>query len=109
MSAYAHSLSSADVVRHAGCTYRQLDWWARKGAVTPSYGGGGSSGDHRRWSPVDADAIAAITRVSAGFVAIGSVMPSAVAAEVWRAFHDDPDVRELRLGILTVDLRGRVS
>ena len=103
------ALSSTDVVRHAGCTYRQLDWWTRTGAIVPSIAIADGPGSRRMWSRTDADAVAAITRVVDGFTRLGADVPTSVVTEVWRAFHADPDVRELRLGILTIDLRGRVT
>ena len=39
-----------DVVRFAGITYRQLDYWARTGLITPSIREAGGSGTQRVYS-----------------------------------------------------------
>lgn len=44
------ALSSTEVCRQAGVTYRQLDYWVRKGYVTPSLAVATGSGTHRRFS-----------------------------------------------------------
>lgn len=43
-------LSSSDVCRLAGITYRQLDLWTRKGLIEPEIPSPGS-GYFRRWHP----------------------------------------------------------
>lgn len=45
-------LSSRDVCRAAGVTYRQLDYWWRTGILTPARPGHGSGTAHR-WSEAD--------------------------------------------------------
>jgi len=42
-------LSSAEMVEGSPLTYRQLDHWARRRWLVPSYGGG--TGCPRRWTP----------------------------------------------------------
>lgn len=99
------AMVAADVVRHTGCTYRQLDNWARTGIAPPMYGGT-SSGDHRYWSRLDADAIAAITRVAACLRDVGvRGMPGPLARMVWDAVHADPTVTVLEVGCATFYLR----
>ena len=39
-----------EVLRHTGVTYRQLDYWARTGLVTPSIREAGGSGTQRLYS-----------------------------------------------------------
>lgn len=46
-------LSSYDVCRAAGITFRQLDYWVRTGLLTPSVRNPGGSGCPRRWSEAD--------------------------------------------------------
>lgn len=55
-------LSSKQVCELGGCTYRQLDYWARLGWITPEVQAEGS-GTQRRWSPQAVD----IVRVLAAF------------------------------------------
>lgn len=47
-------LSSEQVVEQTGITYRQLDYWTRRGWLEPAEGGNGS-GDPRRWAPAVVD------------------------------------------------------
>jgi DNA-binding transcriptional MerR regulator len=53
--------SSADVCVIVGCSYRQLDTWARSGLVRPSLSEATGYGSRRRWS---ADDVAAVRRVA---------------------------------------------
>ena len=58
-------LSSSDVCRQAGVTYRQLDGWTRRGLVAPSIREAAGSGTARRWAPADVDRVAALAVRSA--------------------------------------------
>jgi len=53
------SLSTPEVRALTGATFRQLDYWARIGALVPSLHGAGSpgTGGRRRWSDRDAAAV----------------------------------------------------
>ena len=44
-----------------GATYRQLDYWARTGVVTPSISAAAGYGSRRRWSDRDVVAVARVT------------------------------------------------
>ena len=61
-----NKLSSTDVCRLAGITYRQLDHWCRSGVVTPAHvtNDGGGSGRHRRFAPDSIRPLATLGRVS---------------------------------------------
>ena len=56
----AASYSTTQVARAAGVTYRQLDYWARHGIVTPSIADATGCGSRRRWS---ADDVARVKRI----------------------------------------------
>lgn len=57
------TLSSVEVCTRAGCSYRQLDWWVRHGAITPTVGANGS-GTQRRFTEADLVAVRVATRLS---------------------------------------------
>jgi DNA-binding transcriptional MerR regulator len=50
------TLSSVEVCRLTGVTYRQLDYWVRTGLVLPHTCARGS-GTHRRWSDADLERV----------------------------------------------------
>jgi DNA-binding transcriptional MerR regulator len=85
------TLSSAEVCRQTGLTYRQLDLWCRNGYLQPDQPGkltdpAGSwvgSGHERVWSPAEVD----VARMMARLVALG--VTTQQAAKVAR----DPDER----------------
>ena len=57
-------LSSSDVCRLTGATYRQLDYWTRRGYLTPAKEAGGK-GKPREWAPGDVDQVAVLVARSA--------------------------------------------
>lgn len=57
------TLSSPEVCTRAGCTYRQLDYWVRHGAITPTVAANGS-GSQRRFTETDLVAVRVATRLS---------------------------------------------
>lgn len=66
------SLSSADVVETAGVTYRQLDYWARRGYVRPLPRDPGQ-GYPRHWDEAEVD----VVRIMAALVRDGYRVPVA--------------------------------
>jgi DNA-binding transcriptional MerR regulator len=64
------TLSSIEVCRLTGVTYRQLDYWVRRDLVRPVIEARGS-GSHRRWSPDDVDRVRRLKL--AGRLASGSI------------------------------------
>ncbi len=58
-------LSSYEVCRQAGITYRQLDYWYRTGILTPARQGHGSGNAHR-WSEADLVRVRVIKHLMAG-------------------------------------------
>jgi DNA-binding transcriptional MerR regulator len=66
----ADTLSSHEVCRLTGVTYRQLDYWVRTGLVQPHEQAHGS-GSRRRWTDVDIERVRRL-RVAARLVS-GSI------------------------------------
>lgn len=79
----ADFVSSDEAARRAGCSYRQLDYWCRTGAITPTVGANGS-GSTRRWAPDDV----ALLRVFHLLAGLGAEQP--VLFEVAAAVTSDP-------------------
>lgn len=52
MTAKRDTLTSVQLCRAAGCTYRQLDYWTRRGLIEPAVQAEGS-GTRRGWSVDD--------------------------------------------------------
>lgn len=65
-------ISTADVMEATGASYRQLDYWARTGAVGLAQNAAGS-GTRREWSFESACEAAALKRLSESGVQIGRV------------------------------------
>ena len=68
-------LSAHDVCRYAGISYRQLDYWIRVGAITPTQRAHGS-GTQRRFTQGEARAIrlaATLRTLGAPIATIGAV------------------------------------
>jgi len=59
------SYSTAELARRAGVSYRQLDYWARNGLVTPSILDTHGHGHPRRWAPGDLERVRQIAKVAA--------------------------------------------
>jgi len=94
------------VADHAGISYRQLDYWTRGGAVTPSIDPSSGTGTARRWSFEDADCVAVIADVMRDFDALHdypSAMSLALVRRLWAAWHDGTSV--LDVGRLSIRLR----
>jgi DNA-binding transcriptional MerR regulator len=58
------SWTSREVCEHVGVTYRQLDYWARTGLVTPSTPAAGQ-GTRRRFSAADVERVRRIAAAAA--------------------------------------------
>lgn len=57
------ALSTSEVQRHTGVSYRQLDYWERTGFLVPSIRRAGGSGTQRLYSRADVRYAAAIKRL----------------------------------------------
>lgn len=65
------SYSSKDAAAKAGATYRQLDYWVRKGLIAPSIREAEGHGTRRRWSTMDVRRIRVIVKA----LEMGAVNP----------------------------------
>lgn len=61
LNAWYSSYQACDM---AGVSYRQLDYWARTGAIRPAVGATGS-GTQRRWSAADITVLRCLGRLAA--------------------------------------------
>jgi DNA-binding transcriptional MerR regulator len=68
-------ISSKELMRRTGISYRQLDYWERTGVITPSVQAAEGSGTKRGWSENDVAYVAAIV----SFLDAGHTLESAVA------------------------------
>jgi hypothetical protein len=59
----------------AGITYRQLDYWARRGWVTPSVEAGLGRAGRRLYSPEDVVLLSAVARFAEGGVDVAQIGP----------------------------------
>lgn len=83
--------STDDVVRATGITYRRLDYWVRKGLITPETGSGGQNrGKDRVWSERDIQIATLLAKIADSGVTVE------VAAKVARLIVDNPKERETR-------------
>jgi hypothetical protein len=78
MTRRRQGLSSAEVRRRSGATYRQLDYWAQEGYLRPSVRPAGGSGTIRLYS--QDDVVIAITLVAVSRVLRDWNMYALVAA-----------------------------
>lgn len=98
----AAGLTSHDVARRAGISYRQLDYWARKGAIAPSIAEADGPGNYRRWSHLDEARLTAISQVATDLAALGiDEVPLKLAAQLWQRLADYDDITICQ-GTLTI-------
>jgi len=102
-------LTSREVVALSGCTYRQLDYWARtlRGmdrffvdhAKTPG------SGNHRRWTPDVVPVLVGFLAVKTAVVANSAGFPIALVLGIADALDEGRSVMALDdRGLITLDL-----
>lgn len=65
MTVATDGLSSAEVARRVGISYRQLVYWCRLGLVRPSVHEATGSGDHHLWSEADVHVLRAVGALTA--------------------------------------------
>ena len=79
----SRSWSSTELCAAAHISYRQLDYWTRTGAVTPSLDEGDGSGTRRGWSTLDVARVAAIAEVARDLDALGLDLSVELVADLW--------------------------
>lgn len=61
----SEGIKAGDVCRQTGVTYRQLDYWVRRGWITPSVYVGNGSGRHRVFSADQVERVATMGALAA--------------------------------------------
>lgn len=93
-------LSSTEVLKRVGCTYRQLDYWCREGVITPTVEATGN-GSRRRFS----ERQVRILRLIHGLAGLGAkhavLLKAAMAADLIP--HDE------WFGVIFVDTEGDLA
>ena len=77
-----HGISAPDAFRLAGITYRQLDYWARRGWVAPSVEAGTGRPGRRLYSPDDVLRLAALGHLGRSGADVGQLGPQVAGLEL---------------------------
>lgn len=72
-------------------TYRQIDYWCRTGAITPTRAASGS-GSRREWTEHELDKLEALAHLTDAFRAldIGSGLSFELVSDVWQGLDESP-------------------
>ena len=106
------AISAPEASRLAGITYRQLDYWARRGWVVPSVEAGTGRPGRRLYSPDDIVRLATLGHLGRSGADVGQLGPQIAVLELPA---DDVDYLvalgpELALGVVPAEqLRGHVA
>ena len=73
--------TSYEVCSLVGITYRQLDWWVRRGIINHEFSAHGS-GTHRRWTH---DEVLRLKHVVAIYEEAQATIAAFTSGELWRA------------------------
>lgn len=79
--------SSPEAALMAGITYRELDYWCRRGAINPNDGASPGSGRPRRWTPTEVEWLIELGHVQRRVRAVGLVFTVEAVGEVWTALQ----------------------
>jgi len=77
-----HAISAVHAFELAGITYRQLDYWARRGWVAPSIEAGTGRPGRRLYSADDVLHLAALGHLGRSGVDVGQLGPKVAAVEL---------------------------
>jgi len=77
-----HAISAVDAFELAGITYRQLDYWARRGWVAPSIEAGTGRPGRRLYSSDDVLRLAALGYLGRSGVDVGQLGPQVATLEL---------------------------
>lgn len=82
------AVGTPEAARQAGLSFRQLDYWARNGVITPTIAEADGQGTRRAWNTQDVRMLAAIGRVAADLQAVGRVdMTVELVDRLWSALN----------------------
>ena len=77
-----HGISAVDAFQLAGITYRQLDYWARRGWVEPSIEAGIGRPGRRLYSPDDVIRLATLGHLGRSGIDVGRLGPQVTTLEL---------------------------
>ena len=77
-----HAISAPDAAQLAGITYRQLDYWARRGWIAPSIEAGTGRPGRRLYSSLDVVRLAALGHLGRSGADVGQLGPQVAALEL---------------------------
>ena len=107
-----HAITAPDAFRLAGITYRQLDYWARRGWVAPSIEAGTGRPGRRLYSPDDVLRLAALGHLGRSGADVGQLGPQLAGLELPAGDVDYLVVLGPELGLEVVtasELRARLG
>jgi MerR HTH family regulatory protein len=81
-----------EAARLSGCSYRQIDYWTRVGAITPSQEASGS-GSRRAWDNEQVERLCMIATLAR---LLGGAVQHDLVAAVWDAPLDDDAIAFVR-------------
>ena len=87
--AWDPGITSIDACRLTGLTYRQLDYWARTGLITPSAATAQGSGTARRWTEDDVR----LLKIAAQLLSLGISLQR--VRDAFASIRDSDDTRWL--------------
>lgn len=61
------TISSKELCKLTGATYRQIDYWCSRGYIHPAHGGTPGSGNKRRFSKAHIDRVKLVVKISKAF------------------------------------------
>ena len=96
-------LSSMDICRATDIAYRQLDYWATAGVITPTIADTDGKGTPRRWSHDDLTALQTIAQVAADLRHLGAQMPVELVARIWDLIKLD-GAGTIATGTITIEV-----
>jgi len=97
------AIGTVEACVRAGLSYRQLDYWVRTGAVTPSLAQARGSGTRRRWSAHDVRRLRAIGQLTGDLHALGVSTGTELVERVWEGLGEQANL-VIRQGTVVVSL-----
>lgn len=85
-------LGTVDACTRAGLSFRQVDYWVRNGAITPSVAEAAGSGSRRLWNAHDVRMLTAIGRVTTDLTTLDIDMPVELVDRLWRGLTARADL-----------------